>query len=379
MRRIGWAVLPLLTVRAAFAEAAPPWLLAPLDAQSEGLAARLRPHLAERVRRGVVLPGEILAKVRAPLDLAPPETAEALAAGLEGAVRRYYYARDPAPQAAAIEKLVADALRLLLRLRERKQLWEAVRGAKLLLATDALMRNMPGKAAALCRLIASVDPAFVPPEADFAPKVRAVYAAERAKLPAERATLEVSGTAGMLVYVDGLPRGAAPLKLELVPGEHEVQGFAEGFLLPPERVAVRAPAASVRLEPPCHARLNLLTPRCHGFLRRLSGAAAVLRLAATGTRLRVQGWTGDSLARDVTVELPARLDARWLGELADFLAGVRQRPPLAELPRPSPPAPTPVYRRWWFWTIVGAVVAGGVAGAVLAPRGGTSVEVVLDR
>lgn len=379
MRGIGWAMLPLFTARAAFAEASPPWLLAPLDAQSEGIAARLRPHLARRLGHGVILPGEILEKVRAPLEPAPPETAGALTAGLEGAARRYYYARDPAPQAAAIEKLVADALRLLPRLRERKLLWEAVRSSKLLLATDALMRGMPEKAAALCRSIARVDPAFVPPEADFAPKVRAVYAAERAKVPAERATLEVTGTTGMQVYVDGLARGVAPLKLDLVPGEHEVQGFAEGILVPPERVSVRAPATSVRLEPPCHARPNLLTPRCHGFLRRLSGAGAVLRLAATGTRLRVQRWTGDSLARDVVVELPARLDARWLGELAEFLAGVRERPPLAELPRPSPPAPTPVYRRWWFWTVLGAVVVGGIAGAVLAPRGGPSVEVVLDR
>jgi tetratricopeptide (TPR) repeat protein len=33
---------------------------------------------------------------------------------------------------------------------------------------------------------------------------------------------------------------------------------------------------------------------------------------------------------------------------------------------PDRPAPTPVYKKWWLWTIVGVVVAGGVVGGVLA-------------
>ncbi len=38
-------------------------------------------------------------------------------------------------------------------------------------------------------------------------------------------------------------------------------------------------------------------------------------------------------------------------------------------PQPSPtagePEKTPVYKKWWFWTIIGVVVAGGVAGGVV--------------
>lgn len=30
----------------------------------------------------------------------------------------------------------------------------------------------------------------------------------------------------------------------------------------------------------------------------------------------------------------------------------------------SPPPPTPVYKRWWFWTAIGVVAAGAVAGGV---------------
>jgi tetratricopeptide (TPR) repeat protein len=32
-------------------------------------------------------------------------------------------------------------------------------------------------------------------------------------------------------------------------------------------------------------------------------------------------------------------------------------------------APTPVYRKWWFWTALGAVAAGAVAALLLAPGG----------
>jgi len=42
------------------------------------------------------------------------------------------------------------------------------------------------------------------------------------------------------------------------------------------------------------------------------------------------------------------------------------RDPAAATPRRSRGRPTPVYKRWWFWTLVGAVVAGGVVGGVVA-------------
>ena len=34
-------------------------------------------------------------------------------------------------------------------------------------------------------------------------------------------------------------------------------------------------------------------------------------------------------------------------------------------PNPEPPASPPVYKRWWFWTGVGVVVAGGVMTAIV--------------
>jgi hypothetical protein len=42
--------------------------------------------------------------------------------------------------------------------------------------------------------------------------------------------------------------------------------------------------------------------------------------------------------------------------------------------QPGPPAQpsSPIYAKWWFWTIIGAVVVGGVVTAVALSSGGTT-------
>jgi tetratricopeptide (TPR) repeat protein len=49
---------------------------------------------------------------------------------------------------------------------------------------------------------------------------------------------------------------------------------------------------------------------------------------------------------------------------------VKPQPELVQTAPPPEPKKTPVYKKWWLWTIVGVVVAGGVAtgvGIALAP------------
>jgi len=50
--------------------------------------------------------------------------------------------------------------------------------------------------------------------------------------------------------------------------------------------------------------------------------------------------------------------------------------PILSDPQPPPPAlgEQPIYKKWWFWTIVGAVAVGGGVGAYLATRSSSSCE-----
>lgn len=45
---------------------------------------------------------------------------------------------------------------------------------------------------------------------------------------------------------------------------------------------------------------------------------------------------------------------------------------LVAQPGPAPEQSQPIYAKWWFWTIIGAVVVGGVVTAVALSSGGTS-------
>ena len=51
-------------------------------------------------------------------------------------------------------------------------------------------------------------------------------------------------------------------------------------------------------------------------------------------------------------------------------------PILGDDPAPAPPPPgqQPIYKKWWFWTIVGAVAVGGGLGAYFATRSSSSCE-----
>ena len=77
---------------------------------------------------------------------------------------------------------------------------------------------------------------------------------------------------------------------------------------------------------------------------------------------------------EVTEEI-ARLE-RKIETLRDYkkpvLLGVNGRP-LARTAQPA--TETPIYKKWWFWTIVGAVVAGAAAGTVVALQPGENPPV----
>jgi hypothetical protein len=343
------------------------WVLVPTDATAASLAERLRAPLAARVGH-VELASDVSARLPPPVEPAPEATAGALAAAIEGAIRRTYFHRDPRVAIGAVAEAVREGLALLPRLASRNALWNAVRRGILLQALHALQERARERALELCQQVAARDEAYAPPEADWPPSLRAVYAEAKARLPGERAILEVQGPAGMKVFVDRLARGTAPLRIEVALGPHEVQGLHGGVLAAPQTVTVPANGARVTLEPACALARNLVTPACREFLRRASGAGVLAELAVAGATLEIQLHRGESPARRIALEAPARASDKWLGELADFLSGRRAQPPVVEVKVVRVPVPAvPLHKRWWFWTLIGVAVAGGTA-ALLYPR-----------
>jgi tetratricopeptide (TPR) repeat protein len=72
------------------------------------------------------------------------------------------------------------------------------------------------------------------------------------------------------------------------------------------------------------------------------------------------------LKRQIHVLRQGRL--RTAGKTRPAAPAAAVTPPATEARAPS----TPIYKRWWFWTAIGAVVVGGTVAAVAATTGGSS-------
>jgi hypothetical protein len=90
-------------------------------------------------------------------------------------------------------------------------------------------------------------------------------------------------------------------------------------------------------------------------------------------------WT--ALALLLALAGPATADQKASRLFAVASSEARQARPAVPAPPPVQVVATPVYRRWWFWTAIGVVVAGGVAAAFVlrpssdnCPRGVTACK-----
>jgi hypothetical protein len=151
----------------------------------------------------------------------------------------------------------------------------------------------------------------------FAPKLEKARQAVAA-LSAQVATLDIAADAGAAILVDDQPRGTAPLAgpLRLSPGPHVV--------------TCRRAGREVRRD---------------------------VELVAGG-RARVEAPFPAPVVAAVALEAPAPLRAP--GPLA---ADLTAKPPV-----PEQRTGRPFYRRWYFWSAVGAVVVAAGATAWLWPR-----------
>lgn len=152
------------------------------------------------------------------------------------------------------------------------------------------------------------------------------------------------------VSIDGRPAsldGEGKLLAILDPGRHTVQARRPGFvpcfqdrdLRPGEEARVE-----VRLEPlPARIQVSSNVPRAD--------------VSVDGKRVGLAPWDGELLAGRHRIEVVAPGYFPHASELNLAPGGAARV--TADLVA-VPPRPTPIYRRWWFWGGVGAVL-GGVA------------------
>lgn len=200
----------------------------------------------------------------------------------------------------------------------------------------------------------------------FSPFVRDGFADARrtaALLPRGSLVVE-SEPAGAEVIVDGEVRGVAPAEIEgLFSGEHVVA----------LRMAGRAPFARLVPVGAGESRVTvLLAPAPDGpaaeeepeilagrLARSLEAEVALVVAATTGSvRVRVVPAT-EGPSAEAWREMPGD-ESVWAAELDGMLRRPVVRPRIDWRVRVRPPPPPAWYERWYFWTTLGAAVAGGV-------------------
>lgn len=230
------------------------------------------------------------------------------------------------------------------------------------------------------------------------PQVRSFIASLRSEQNrAPAVALRISSTpAGAEVVVDGKPVGRTPVTVQLAPATHHVRIAALGFRpqasLQP--LSARDTALSATLKRAGRSALAGQLLRAHQAGEDLTkhrqllavlqpAGSAYLAVTHHGTQLAsrlIVRREADSTAEAVRCTAPdeaalARCLAGQLRSHAGVLRG-SGRPKRRAVAQESPP----VYRRWWFWALVGGAVAasaGASVGAYYATRpAGIDVDIV---
>ena len=240
-----------------------------------------------------------------------------------------------------------------------------MRRAELLLATGAMQAQNDDEVGARCRAVLARDLDWSPPPRDFAPPVRERFEKEKQQALEKTATVKVTAPDGTRLFVAGLERGSGQVEVKVPVGRVTIQGYEDGVLGAERVLDVPQQGIAADLAPYCGKAAHLGMARCAAALRALAGEARIVRLRSSQALALHEG----SASRRTT--LPVRLESRWLAQLADWFLGKRPSPP--ELVDPMAKV-TPLYKRWWVWTLVGVALAGTVTAIVVAPRGGSTFD-----
>ncbi len=202
--------------------------------------------------------------------------------------------------------------------------------------------------------------------------------------PADKATVAtvhvVSSTDGARVVVENIEVGVVPMgePLEVPPGTYEVRVEKRGFV-------------------PYSETLEVQAGKSYDVFAELIATGAILKVSGHfGARVELDGVEVGMVPFDAEIPAGAHrvvVETEGAGKLiksVSVAAGetvqIDYKPSLAMQaagPAPVVASGKPWYTTWWFWTSTGAVVAGGVATAVvLAMQGpqvpGSDHTIVLD-
>jgi len=218
--------------------------------------------------------------------------------------------------------------------------------------------------------IATLDPSHVLDAGTFVPDLVNRFAAIRERLLGKVVALRIrSEPPGLEIWVDGRSHGNAPVVATVVAGEHFVAaGTASGvggrrlMVSAPDEVTLRGPTAALQRA----ARLRAIGVA--------EGARWVvgIKLQAKGGGVQLQLRAVE--AQTVAVTRPLSSAVVPVDGVAEAATALVE--PLVEAlglaQRQAGPA---LWKRWWFWTALGVIAAGGgIAAGVLASRNTVRLE-----
>jgi hypothetical protein len=359
----------------------PPALLLLAGSPSPDVAGALTSELGRRGSRVLVA-----APVAAPEASAERVQAAALVGQVEASLRRaeelFYGVKLQAASALVSEELGRSSLALAFAGR-----FDLLRALHLWRGICAIKLGHRDAARTAFHASAALDDR--PPDPTrFPPAIGAAYASAARELAARakgKLTVAVTPADAELV-VDGRP--ATGPTIELVQGEHWLEARALGYARAVRQVSVsdreqrlelRLGAASqAQLQEELHRRqersgLDATSPAVAAALGRLQGAseALVVRERSAGAQLelelvRIRCSDGQRLERHVERVAPAER------ALVVRRALLRLWPVATPVTAPAA-RQTPVYKRWWFWALIGggvAIAGGATAAGIVLSRGG---------
>lgn len=291
--------------------------------------------------------------------------------------------------------LLGGARQALTQVADGKKHFQSLQQLSFLLGINhlALKEEAPARAAITEALLLGYKG---PEPGAYPPQVEAFIRSEQAALEgAAKGTISaITKPAGATVLVDGVERGRTPLTVEVAPGLHYLRFFLpchEPRVLRQQVASGRVESAEVFLKPSSGAVLarQLLIRHETGapLPGRIPGLAGLLGAdrALVVVRGKVERrtarllWTGNAAAQGdgapcqgAAPEALARcLEPRLYRLAGGDTAGDASATATA----------TPLYKRWWFWTVVAggaAALAGGAVGIYYGTRGNPGTDLYLE-